>query len=594
MSTGLAHPPLGDYDHEVADEAGHGILGQRTHMTWTLRSAAHSVTAITTYGRTLRKRWLVLGAAALATDPSIARAVAGEGQVRPCARLLIESCDAALWARSGDLRGPYIAAMAPAALESGYRLGAGTDAVPVPVDGSVYPPCRGDRLRAAARVLLPIVAPAVAARWSTRRRTHHRGPEELWGVIGTVSGFALARFRDRLQRQARNEWGQRAQHQIALEAHAAQVRAATVNSEGHSFKKVLVVLAYWGSGAAKVAASEQMERPRALLGASGGMTISDAAFGITVEPPTAGVIWLSTSQVHQLRQFLDDAELEPCDARAVIDVTSSDWSRTTLTYLGHHLTVEHPPPTLLSSLDPLPAGLVYGAVLKAISIIPALGGLPVAVTLASAVCDLVAVQQHRRHRTVAHQIPVNVLPAVLAGTLLFNGALAAGYGQALTASGAEVVPATNGTISLMLLIGQYWESLGDERWLLLAAAVAIWTVSTLSTVGRTITRLVAEAFFAGWVLSAVVGLGERIRAEAGDLERVLQDDFVRDVIAARHGAVAVELHRYQTQLDLARTELARLGSTIPDDIGSVLRAECDRMQAWLADPAIRASLESWS
>jgi hypothetical protein len=79
MDTGLAHPPLGDYDRDVADEAGHGILGQRTHMTWTLRSAAHSVTAITTYGRTLRKRWLVLGAAAFATDPSIARAVAGEG-----------------------------------------------------------------------------------------------------------------------------------------------------------------------------------------------------------------------------------------------------------------------------------------------------------------------------------------------------------------------------------------------------------------------------------------------------------------------------------------------------------------------------------
>lgn len=577
------------------------LFAHRAHLFWTLRASSH-VNLVLLGGLGGRWRRAVLLSAALVGDLAHRRWLDRDPRPHAAVRALLDTAESAVWTA---LAGPspdatywtQQAHVVPPAMEWGYRTGAGDRAVPVVDPPRPFPP-RGPALaRAAAELAATTIAPlGVHLAIRTRRRWGWQ-PFELHTVAFTAVGpFWMGRYRERIQGQARAEWWERAEVEVARDLERARASSAVRASPGHDFKKNLTTLGWNGSEACMVAAHQQADRPRRHASRADGTTLFGAALGIPVEPPDRRGVWISDEQRRVLDRFVDevDAELEMAPPRPRIDVLEVDGPTVRLRYRGRHIDLVNPPPRPETALDPVVPTLAVGIIWKLIS------------------STSVGHRWHRGH--LAASIGLDVLNAivydrarraqaphrfrVVVGSAIVSAAVA-GIGIARSrvptrdGNGRDLFVGSYAAYPVLGLVGACWDQLDRRtRAVALISAVTQWWVVANRGRQRQPTRVLAEAIALWQAVVAPQGLTSRVAAEASYLEDLLQADFQRRVRQARVQAADDELAAFRTQLELVESELDRLRDAIDPDLAEQVARQCGELRAWLDDPASRQEMLS--
>lgn len=303
------------------------------------------------------ERWPVAAglAASLVADGWLATR-AGSPRRDRRVELAVNLADAALWAKlspsgAAAMRSAVVASLVPTAIETGYRLGAGTEAVPVlepvlPWEPAWDPPMPrvlslpwstitrpggfhrfraalgADRLphprlrragwlvgQVAADLVLPLAAAA-----AIRRRDGQPAGLGLsgWPAFGAVGGFALARTRDDAQRSTRQVWQRRCDGILVEQRLEAQVHAALAHNFLHPDPRALLtILAEVGSEPAAAALARWSEATSHVVhadGSDGGTTLHGALEGRLVIPAEDRYRYVAEDQLLPIREWIAAAE----------------------------------------------------------------------------------------------------------------------------------------------------------------------------------------------------------------------------------------------------------------------------------------------
>lgn len=586
-------------------ETSRSLFSQRVRLNRTLRMGSHVGIGILLPRDRRRTGWGAVTAVSLLADAVYCRLLESDPKRTHLVRRTVwDSIDGAVFALAGgpdpvSARHPQIVATVGAGVEAGIRLTTGDEAVPVLEPARQFPPRRGSRTRAVAETLGPVVLPHLAIRCVRARRGWGWNRfEYIWPALGVVGGAGLGYYRNRLHAEARRDWTNRAAAQIAVEERTAAVRAALHESQGHHFKKNLLVLGEFGSSAAHAAGREQLVHPARLVSATPGSTLFEVAYGIEVSPMSARDIWVDSAQRDILEQFIEDVDetlsrqgLVGSGRSDVLEVLSVNGTLIDLEYRGRRIQLSNRPPRLESGFDPIPATLVVGAAWKMIAVtqmrrrLDRLGGLGVVA------CDLAFAARHvllRRHERLA--VDRSLIAASVGSVIVFDAIVALSRPRSTNQYGNQVFLTTSPTAALMVVLGTYAEQLDRLLWPVMAIGIAAWLVSSLVGQQRTSLGMLAEAVTLWEAFSSTRGLAANMSAEAQTLEASLQGDFQAQTRDARQRAVRAEMARYREQLGIVRDELDRLRSDLDDRTKEIIERECEEMAAWLANPATEREL----
>lgn len=572
----------------VATPGAAGMAGSRRGMTAAIRllSRAFDVLSVLEGGRPSEVVLPVLG---------------GLGDVRLALRLrettwwpgaaewITDGIDVALRIRAGGGRPgaalpALVADLVPTSIMAAYQQGAGLEAVPVADPTVAFPPRSaldwvGKATRATAPTLVGLVAVSIGARPSDRPRLRR----DVLVIGGAASALTMlgVRYRARLQAMSRRTWQQRAAVHVEAERRAARLDARTAQTVGHGFAKTLVALGELGDAAAGHVGRTAMDEPRRLLeGASEGAVLRSVVGGLRIEPPDAARLWVPEDQAAHLRTQMAEAEARATDgAEQTLHVVEVTAGRTRLRWLDQDLELVNEPPVLAMRLYPTLPALAIAAHYK---LVPFLGGT---VTLAAcagpALLDLLTLARFRQPPT-DDELGLLLGRAAASTTLaclLFSLPPMVRHDEL----GRRQTHQTSATIGLVTVVASHWSRLSPRQRLTLPAAGLLWAVTLRSGGPLPLTRWLGEAAFLAMPLIATWRMTDRLDEEASVLQRSLQRDFERQLVAARSAAEQEILADYANELGVADAALARLGDAVPARLRLLLEHDCDELRTWLAD-----------
>lgn len=572
---------------------GTSLFEQRSQVAWVLRVGAHLDLALLRRRRGPTPGDLALGAAALVGDEVFRRWLVRDPRPHLLLRAAIDTVEAAVWSRvagPSEARGRWvqIANVAVPGVEAGYRLGAGTRAVPGPVPLRRWPPERSDLPRVVGELALGVGLPFATVRLTRARRGWSWSWfEDLWAPLSVVSLAALARYRNRLHQEARSAWEERARDQIAVGEEASAASAAIRSSPGHDFKKNLTALGWAGSERARQAAFEQVDHPERVVTAASGTTLLRAAMGIPLVPAGSSDVWISAGQRAVLDTFIDmvDATLEDRDPTPLLEVIEAEGLDIRLRYRGHGLRLSNPPPRLEAALDPVVATLLVGAMWKVLASIHPQVRVPSRIALPAALLDVANAVVYARARADRRRGRMKAAAGLsLAGATIFDLGVMWARLPAAGADGEHVIPATGSTMGVLGVLGTCRDQLPRGwRGMLAIAVVGEWLATSLLGYRRPPAALLREAVALWQSYAASSGMVSAITAEAHHLETDLQAEFQRRVREASAAAEGHEVDRFEAQVTLAEQELAGVRDHLDIELVDFIGDQCQDLRRWIGE-----------
>lgn len=579
-----------------------GIMDLRVQSTFAPRSAAHATLGVHMVLRTRKLRWLAVTGVAIASDVAMRAWLRDDRRWRVGARVAWDTADAAFWGwftrhdpSDGLPRQIMLADVVPHAVEAGVRLASGTEARPV-LDGAVPLPLRSptDVVRVAVKGLSVALLPSLTVR-AIRRGwgdPHWAATETIWPFSALLLSTPLSRTRHRLQKRAVHEWESRAETTAARQSGDLRLALASHPSIGHDFPKVLQVLGYFGSHAARQAGLEGLARPAQLApdGRGSGRLLGQLVNRSDLEPEDAALHWLDGPEVDAVRSFLDRPRAEA--ATGPLRVTRTGDGSVVLALGGEDLELRPPLEGVRGNLDPIEGVLVVSVFWKLVVLLPAFGGRrgnrlsPVV----AAALDVAAAVEHRR--TSADGIRPNrrSLALATAGLVLMAGREARDEIPRWTSSGAPIVSTTMSACGALGLLGTWWDDLGPERWAWLGVTMAGFGLGATRAGRRRDPVLCWEVVPLWQVFGAVRGLTRVVVSEREVLAAHLSERYRDRLVADGARYLTGQLDEYRDLLVVAREAIADHGAEMPAEVTAEVESRCDALERWLDAPATGAEL----
>lgn len=613
-----------------------GLWGQWRQGALAIRALSHiGVAAESSRGRSPRVRGALL-AASLGLDAWVAFRPR-HGARRAVGEILLGMADVAAWSwlardEAAHVRGLVFATLAPNAMETGFRLGAGTTTVPVIEPAVEWRPVITPSIRAWARARiararrvppntdgapgLPRVdvaralrvvgrvtsdaAPLLAAMVVTRRRRGAAiGTEPVvWTAIGAVAGYALARTRAAAQASTTRLW----EHRTAYLIDEARIRSRVQSALVHNVteidpKAMLTLLERAGSTSAQRALDELTSTPVASVSnaTEQGITLAATVDLRAVTPESFRTRWVPRSQVRIIRDAMAtidrelDRELDRVDARTPDDdevtVVAADPRRLVLSYRGVTIEAHQPVPDLAIRLEPTVWVVLASAVLTAFSGFASEDHATPTAFAAALALQALAIRRVLTTPPIERRGDRTTAMLLTASSLLLDVSVARRRPlpsfDPRTGERIETCAGTAATQPVMMLLGTSWHDLRAEGPLLLGAALAGWGLSLRPWFGRSWHSLVVEGAFLVMPLLANLGVGVRTDHEANLLDAALQKRLSERIDAAARVEAQGEVQRFVDQLDVVIAELPGLHPGLTeadvDEIISAYRAERDRI-----------------
>jgi hypothetical protein len=541
-------------------------------------------------------------------------------------RAAVDLLDSAMWAHASTsadapeaVRYHAIASIVPTAVEESMRFRSGTAATPTFGSAQPWPPTSASgSARSIGTIAALALAPAAATRL-VRRRAGLRsslGEDLGWAVLSVAGGFALARARDRLHKEAQSRW------EVAVDgtqaASTLAMRAVVANREtsGHAFKTIFGTLAdllqIVGDDEGRATARHELQHCQeqeqlaydTAAEQIGGTLLAHAALqaGVSVEPISAGVVWLSDREADRLAGFIVEAEeaavaehphAEVIEA-AQIKVLQCGWDRALIEVCGREQWFGSSEPTIETNLDPARVGFVYGTALKLTTLLPRFGSVPPGFVIGAVALDIANLRRHLTDPTLSTSDappPPEVFARSLAAMAVCALPVALRRTPERTSDGWPLNPAAqHGTL---LLLGHYWHHLAPrQRWSILAGCAVAWTYAAWRPERRGVAgrgwEVLAEAMNPLSVFLCALNLDRRVGGESDDLEARLAEDL-REALSATHrevlGDYALGLRE---QLGTAAALVHRTALQLPahPDLRSIvdeLQLRIEAFEAWLLE-----------
>lgn len=581
----------------------HGLFDQWPQAAASIRLLAHLSSAV----ESSRGEPAVVRAAAfaLSTVVDLGLVLRVDGRSADRSDLVVDTISAAVW---GGLAGAppiaartaVVAAVVPRAVEVGFRLGAGTTAVPVVEPARLWRPAWSRRqpdpmsrssrswvdgwprpvpsrmaeiLGAVAKEVAPPLVALAAARWARGRRTGF-GPLG-WTALAAGGGYALARVRDDAQRATTTVWDRRTSSIVEEARVASRVHAGLVhNHTSIDPKAMLAELARGGSARAEAALQALRELPMDTLRRhdAEGTTLVAAVEFRPVEPPEDRSRWVPNDQVQVLRSMIEarDDELVDADDDETVRVLATEGPDLVVSYRGQRLSLVRPTPELVIRLDSTVAVVSLGGVWILLTGVPGLGAVPWPVVAAAGAMQAAALGRLLA-RPPSERRSDHVVAALVTGAaLVVDGAVAARPNRSIpSVTEVPVFPATGATQAAALLVAANWRDLGRARVPMIAASTIGWTLATMRSSPRRIGPLVQELAFVLMPVFATVTVGADARREADALDDHLERRLDLQVEQAARLVAAAELGSFRAMIQLVLDEVAHAG--LPSDVLPTLR-----------------------
>lgn len=569
-----------------------GIFEQWRQGTLAMRSLAHLSAAVeSSRGRNGRAR-VITYLASSASDLAIAQHAGGRDR-NPTREAFLNTVDAGLWAywaRDAPefLRTTVIATAVPSLIETGFRLGAGTAAVPVmepslpwrPLvrhrDGGQsgwtidWPRARTVGAALARDGLPPLVGMAIGRRVRGGRLGF--GPAG-WMLFAAVGGYALARSRADAQERTTRLWQTRTASAIAEARVESRVRTALVHNSNSSVdpKSLLTQMAAAGSEPARRALSDiRSEGVDALHEfRNEGTTLFLAADRRTIVPPADRLRWVTNEQSALLRRYINEidskvGEREDIDTES-LRVIRARGPELVVEYCGESIALSRPVPEMVIRLDPTLAAVALGMVWTATNVLPTVGGAP-----AWAVAPALGLQAAALRRVRDRPVLVSHLDQVTAGlvggaALAIDLAVASTQKQLTSSGGLSLCPGTGATQPLAVLLAAGWRHLGWERWALAGMGAVGFALAFRLPGHRSFASLVEQVAFVLMPAAAAATVGADAAREAYALDNHLDDQLAADVEHAARVTARLELDDYLRQLQVVVDDLGLLHRDLTAD-----------------------------
>lgn len=588
-----------------------GLFEQWRQGTFAMRSLAHLSAAVeSSRGRNSRLRFATY-AASTAADAFVASLAGGRHRNRGLEGF-VNALDAGLWSFwSRDapefVRTAVVASAVPTLIETGFRLGAGTDAVPVieppktwrPLlpprsnDGARHAPVDWERAREltveVARDALPPLAAMVVGR---RLRDNRLG----WGPAGwmgfaTLGGYALARTRAAAQHDTERIWQERTASAIAEARVGSRVQSALAHNslDLADPKSLLHEMATAGSAAARDALQEIRADSIDAMSqfANTGTTLLAAAEGRPVVPAEDRLRWVTNEQSAMLRHHLDELEERhhPPDGRDAppIRVLTARGPELVLEYCGERMELTRPVPELVIRLDPTLASVGLGMVWTATSALPALGGAPLWAVIPALGLQTTALLRVRNRPVLASHLDRTTAALVGGAAVMLDLTVATTQTRLTSPGGLSLCPGTGATQPLVLLLAAGWRHLGRERWILTGAAAAGFLLALRVPGRRPFSSIIEQTAFVLMPAAAAGTVGSDAAREAYALDNHLDEQLAADVEAAARSTAQRELDDYLRQLSVVANGLSEHhGVLSPEQAATIAdryRREIERIRS---------------
>jgi hypothetical protein len=542
---------------------------------------------------------------------------AGSPQRDRRVELAVNLVDAALWAKlspsgAAAMRSAVVASLVPTAIETGYRLGAGTEAVPIldpalPWEPAWDPPMPRmlslpwskvtrpggiQRFRAALgadRLPLPRPGRAVwlvgqvaadlalpfAAAAAIRRRDGQPAGLGLsgWPAFGAVGGFALARTRDDAQRSTRQVWQRRCDGILVEQRLEAQVHAALAHNFLHPDPRALLtILAGAGSEPAAEALARWSEATSHVVhadGSDGGTTLHGALEGRPVIPAEDRYRYVAEDQLLPIREWiaaaeealeveaedgLDDLEHEEVPPTPV-EVVSTWGRRMTLRCGTSELRLAREVPELAIRLEPTVPGLWVGMIWSSLTALPSIGGAPVAAAGSAVALQGAAIWRLITRTALERRADRTTLGLVTAGAVIVDVAVGLRQRVLRGPAGVPVCPGTGATQPLFLLLAANWRDLGRERWAAAGVGLGAWAFAFFAAGHRDRGLLANELAFLAMPAAAVATMSADTRREAEHLDATLDRWLATELDAEARRLAAEHVDAYLLALETVVSEL---------------------------------------
>jgi len=586
----------------VGGRKGGGWIDQWRQGTLAVRGLGHlgaAAMAAQQRPRDQRGRVGVALAASLAGDVVLARQ-AGTAARSRAKEAAVNLLDLAVWgALSGPGRGAVrpavVATVVPTAIESGYRLGAGIDAVPVveplrrwepafdpplprllslPWSGlgrpggwrawraelGVPPLPKLRRARAARLVgeLAADVVPPMALAWAVRRALGRPTALGLlgWGAFAASGGYALARTRDDAQRSTVDLWQRRCQDILEEQRVAARAQSALAHNllsvDPRAMLRELASKGFEPAIAALADLEEVASANRRLVPGADGTTLAHAVEGRPVVPEEDRFRFVEDRQVLEIRTWLAEVEELPRrgpNASPVVEVVRTLGRELTLRYGGQERMLRSEPPELAVRLEPTLPAVALGSVWTTATLVPSLGGAPPLATVAACALDGAAIARLVRKVALERRADRTVALLVGAGTIVLDVAVGLGQDHLDGSAGLPVCPGTGATQPLALLLAASWRDLGAERWPLVVAGLGAWAFSIVAAGHRSWGLVVNELAFLCMPAAAAATMATDARREAAALDEGLDDWLAAELQGEASALAGTYVDRFVAALD---------------------------------------------
>jgi hypothetical protein len=328
-------------------------------------------------------------------------------------------------------------------METGFRLGAGTEAVPVVQPERPWRPVWSPSLRSATRralrrrrrtgagtsratggdrfrvdvtrlveilgnVSIDVVPPLAAMTLVRHRRGHRTGPGAFsWVTLAAASCYHLARGRAKAQRDTTTTWDDRTDYLLADARVRSRVQSALMHNVARVDPKgMLAFLERAGSRRAGRILDELADEPGRVTTTARerGLTLTATVDMRTIEPAEYRIRWVGEAQVRHIRNEIEriDMTISPQDAAAtsddVVTVLAADTRRLVLEYRGSRIVATQPTPQLVIRLEPTIPGLLGSSFWTLSTALPAFGRAPV-----WAVCTATGMQWYAAWRLASRE-----------------------------------------------------------------------------------------------------------------------------------------------------------------------------------------------
>lgn len=601
-------------------EMGGGILDQWRQGALAIRALAHVGAAAQSRPNVPGSQRAMALSASLVGDLLVASG-AGTARRRRSMELLVNTVDGAVWALLAPghpifARVGVIATVVPTALETGFRLGAGTEAVPVmqppvPWTAAWDPPLprllslRGTGWSSLTAKGIPRPVPSRFARlaWEVgrdvgpplaamalARRSH--GQRLGIGTLGWVGfafagGYALARSRDDAQRSTTVTWDERTKATIDEARVGSRVHAALVHNVATVDPKAMLRhLAGAGSERAGRTLDEMRAIPVDTLRRfeSHGTLLRQAAEKRPISPGREGTRWVQNVQVRQLRRAIeriDDSRGDEESADDGLRVVHARGAELVVEYRGERITLTRAVPELILRLEPTLPALVLGATWTAITVLPSLGSAPVWAVVPALGLQGLAIRRLLDQEALARRCDRTTAWLVAGSTVICDAAIGRFQRNVVDPGGAALCPGTGATQTLVLLLACNWRDLRRDRLVLSGLAAAGWLFAIRKPTPRAARVYVVELAFLLMPAFATASVGADTRREAEALDEHLDRRLAERVDAAARTAATEELQTFIDQIQTVIDELPRhpggLDPTEQEEIRSRYQDEIDRL-----------------